>query len=205
MPQSPARAMNACQSRSISTGFTLVEMLVVVLIIGILVTFASLTIGNRAVSDKIDTEAARMTQLFQLAQEESELRGLEIGFLYTDAGYEFLVLGDNGLWAPIAEGPLHARALPAPIEFSLRVEGRPVAPAQAERVKARPAAKDEDGSAQTEKSSDTPPLQPQVLILSSGELTAFELDIGAAELDYVQHIEGDIVGKITLQRRQLKS
>ncbi len=200
--------MNARHSRSNATGFTLVEMLVVVLIIGILVTFASLTIGNRAVSDKVDTEAARMNQLFQLAQEESELRGLEIGFRYTDSGYGFFALDDNGAWRPIGEGPLRPRTLPQPTEFSLRVEGRPIPPAQAIAVKPLPRADQDEANPEkgvnAAAQSDAPQLEPQVLILSSGELTAFELDIGAAELDYVQRIEGNIVGKITMQRHSLK-
>jgi general secretion pathway protein H len=199
--------MNHRHQHRTATGFTLVEVLVVVLIIGVLVTFASLSIGSRAVSDKVDTEAARMKQLFQLAQEEAELRGIEFGFRYTDAGYEFLALGGNGAWARIGDGPLRARALPPPTEFSLRVEGRPVPPAQAATIKPARASKGddedqhEDGAA---TSTDAPALQPQILILSSGELTAFELDISAEELDYLQHIEGNIVGKVTLQRRELK-
>lgn len=172
-----------------AAGFTLVEILVVVLIIGIMLTFATLSVSNRATADKLDTEARRLEQLFRLAQEEAELKGYELGFRYTDELYQFLVVNSEGRWTPVAEGPLRLRAIPQPLELTLRVEDRPVPPAQ-------------DLPETEHDKADEPSLRPQVLILSSGELTAFSLDVSARGLDGSYRIAGTLIGTISLERRE---
>jgi general secretion pathway protein H len=169
-----------------TAGFTLVEVLVVVLIIGIMLTFATLSVGDRAAADTLDTEARRIEQLFRLAQEESELKGYEIGFLHTPDDYQFLVVNGEGRWTPIAEGPLRPRALPPLLSLRLRVDGRPVPPAQ------QPA----PGAA----CNDAPPPEPQVLILSSGELTAFTLDVEARGLPGGHRLSGSLLGRLERER-----
>lgn len=175
--------------RSRAAGFTLVEILVVVLIIGIMLTFATLSVSERATADKLDTEARRLEQLFRLAQEEAELKGYELGFRYTDKLYQFLVVNSEGRWTPVAEGPLRPRSIPQPLELALRVEDRPVPPAQ-------------DVPEKDLDKADEQALKPQVLILSSGELTAFSLDVSARGLDGSYRIAGTLIGRISLERRQ---
>lgn len=173
-----------------AAGFTLVEIMVVVVIIGIMLSFATLSIGDRAVVDKLDTEAERLEQLFRLAQEEAELKGHQLGFRYTDLRYQFLMVSPEGKWVPVPEGPLRERLIPVPLEFALRVEDRPVPPAQELPV----AVSEMDAN-------NAPQPEPQVLILSSGELTAFTLDIRAAGIDSSYRIGGTLLGRITLERR----
>ncbi len=170
-----------------SAGFTLVEVMVVVLIIGIMLTFATLSVGNRAVSDTLDIEARRLEQLFRLAQEEAELKGVELGFRYTDTQYQFLGVGGQGRWAPLAEGPLRAREIPAPLWLALRVDGRAVPPSQ-------------DVATGNDEDDEAPQIEPQVMILSSGEFTAFTLEVGAAGLGDVHRISGTLIGKIERER-----
>jgi general secretion pathway protein H len=165
----------------------LVEVLVVVLIIGIMLTFATLSVGDRAAADTLDTEARRIEQLFRLAQEESELKGYEIGFIHTSDDYQFLAINSEGRWTPVAEGPLRPRALPQLLSLRLRVDGRPVPPAQ--QTVARDAERD-----------DAPPPEPQVLILSSGEFTAFTLDVEATGLPGGYRLSGTLLGRLELQR-----
>ncbi len=151
--------------------------MVVVLIIGILLTFASLSIGDRAVAERVETESRRMEQLFQLALEDAELKGYEIGFRLTDSSYEFLAVGEEGRWQAMKEGPLRTRRLTAPILYALRVDGRAVPPAR-------------------EAPDKKLPLEPQVLLMSSGEATAFSLDLNAPGAPVAYRIETDSLGHV---------
>lgn len=172
-----------------SAGFTLVEVMVVVLIIGIMLTFATLSVGGRAAGDTLDLEARRLEELFQLALEEAELKGYEIGFRYTDTHYQFVAVGSQGRWQPIVDGPLRPRQIPPPLLLSLRVDGRPVPPAQ-ERL---------PGSASGEDDDAQQP-EPQILFLSSGELTAFSLDLSATGVAGSLRLSGDLLGRMRLER-----
>lgn len=164
-------------------GFTLVEILVVVLIIGILLTFASLSIGDRAIAERVETESRRMEQLLRLALEDAELKGYEVGFRLTDTRYEFLVIGPEGKWAPPEEGPLRPRLLTVPLIYALRVDGRAVPPAR-------------------ENPDKKQAPEPQALLLSSGEATSFSLDFSAPGAPLAYLIEVGATGRIERTPRE---
>lgn len=160
-------------------GFTLLEVMVVVVIIGIMVTFASLSIGSRGLDDRLQLEARRVTELMSLAADESVLQGVELGFLQTEAGYQFLTLKD-GKWIPAGDGPLRSRELADPFFMALTVEGRRVPPYK------------DDGKTE---------VKPQVVLLSSGESTEFTLDVRAK--DFAPHyvVQGDVLGRVKMERK----
>jgi general secretion pathway protein H len=163
-------------------------MLVVVVIIGILAAFATMSIGNRALDDRLEVESRRLEQTMRLASEEAEAKGVEIGFRYTQYGYEFLATDKDGKWQPYAEsGPLRGRTLATPFFAELHVEGRLVPPAV-------PAEEDKDKK-----------IVPQLFLLSSGEVTAFAMDIKAENYAPHYHLEADTLGRFTLTRLEAGS
>lgn len=163
-------------------GFTLLEMLVVVIIIGILATFATLSIGNRALDDRMEVEARRLHEILKLASEEAETKGLEIGFLVGAEEYQFLTRDAKGDWQPYEKAsPLRPRTLAEPLALEIRVEDRPVPPA----------------SNQKQKSAK---LKPQALLLSSGETTAFTLDIKAPKYAPHYRLEANALGQFSMKR-----
>ncbi|MGH8456116.1 MAG: type II secretion system minor pseudopilin GspH [Stenotrophobium sp.] len=165
-----------------ASGFTLLEIMVVVLIIGILTTFATLSIGKREVDDRMEVEAQRLEQVLSLAADEAQTKGIEIGFRYTDQGYEFLATAKDGNWATYAEsGPLRDRKLPYPFYLELHVESRNVAPVQTGGDKAVK-------------------VEPQIMLQSSGEVTAFSMDLKAYNYQPFYRIDADVLGKFTLTR-----
>lgn len=182
MGSMPTSGTGTLRAERAARGFTLLEILVVVVIIGVLASFAVLSLGSRALEDRLDTEARRLQELLALAADEAVLQGVELGFIHTPGGYGFLALKD-GRWLPLeAAGPLRGRALAEPFYLELRVEGRPV------KAVAADVPADE--------------LKPQVLLLSSGESTEFSLDLRAQ--DYVPHyrLQGDAFGRLKLERKE---
>lgn len=93
-------------------GFSLVEMLVVVLIMGILVgtISAKLQPTNR---DVLRVEAQRLAQLLELAAQQARVSGASIAWTSDGVGYQFWRQGNDNLWSEIRDDDvLRARKLP---------------------------------------------------------------------------------------------
>ena len=153
-------------------GFTLLELLVVIVIVSILFTYTTLAIRSNSPEDLIKEEAFRLERLIQLAMEETILRGEEYGLeVYVD-GYRFLRL-DEGQWQPLtADKILRARELASEIELEMHIEESkifidsvldPLADKEA----------DLDDIPEDEKKAK---VKPQIYLLSSGEIDP-EFDI----------------------------
>jgi len=137
-------------------GFTLLELLVVLLIIGVTLTMATLAIGPLLGRRDGGDEAQRLGALVQLAREQAVLQGVEHGLALSRDGYRVLALGEDG-WQPVEGSAYRARTLPPPFRLRLTVEGRGV------------------------ELAAEPPDEPQLLLLSSGETTPFALELAGAE------------------------
>lgn len=162
-------------------GFTLLELLVVVVIVAILFTYTTLAIRSDSPEDIIKKEAQRMERLVQLALEESILRGEEYGIeMYLD-GYRFLRFTKNQ-WLPLSEDKiLRERELPLDMEMEIRLEETEIvidlaSDSMSEQKLDLDIESDigSDGeSSEDEKDSKT---KPQIYLLSSGEITP-EFDV----------------------------
>jgi len=154
-------------------GFTLLELLAVILIIGIVISFASLSIGQNA-SRIVQDEAERLHGLIQLAGEEAVLQGRELALEFDRDRYRFLEQGKKD-WQPVTEDTmLRERALPEAVEFELLLEG-------------------------VETSFEDKENLPRIFILSSGELTPFNMTLKTDEgEEYL--LQGLINGKLVLTR-----
>ena len=104
-------------------GFTLLEMLVVLLIMGLLVGLVSTSTrpDERTV---LRVEAERLARLLELAAAESSLTGKSIGWTADGPGYRFWRFREDDGWSEIRDNELlRARTLPQGMAISgLRVE-----------------------------------------------------------------------------------
>ena len=71
-------------------GFTIIEILVVVVVIGVLVSIFTLSVGNFAEDQGVE-DMRRLEALVELASEEAAMQGREIGLTFYQHGYEFSV------------------------------------------------------------------------------------------------------------------
>jgi len=181
--------------RATSGGFTLVEILVVVVIIGIITIGALLSMSFIGPDRELHTEGDRIADLMNYAQDQGELQTREMGLYCTDHSYKFLAFdARRNLWIPIDDDDaLRARTLPDSIKLQLVVEGREV-------VLASLADEQKNSSAASSASSSAPStLQPHVMIFSNGDLTSFKLTLGRDGTDQTVTLLPDRQGKIKVQ------
>jgi general secretion pathway protein H len=131
-------------------GFTLLELLVVLVIVGIVLGLATLTLPRSDPADRLAEESRRVAVLVELARDEAILRGREMGLRLQDRQLEFMILDDTD-WIMIENDTLRPRDLDEDVRAELLVEGAPAA--------GDPARRD----------------IPQVWLASSGEMTPFTL------------------------------
>jgi general secretion pathway protein H len=161
-----------------SAGFTLIEILVVVVIIAVITAGLVLSVNLVGRDSELEKETQRLLALVNYAREQAELQTREYGLLFTEDSYEFVSFDvRRGIWRSVLEDDaLKPRKLPGGLDVKLVVEGRPV-------VLHRP-------SDRTDKS-------PDVIIFSNGDLTSFELtlerDGGAHSVTLAQDDKGQVV------------
>lgn len=161
--------MIKAQQRHPQNGFTLIELIVVIVIVAILFTYTTLAIRGNSPADAIKEEAQRLERLIELALEESILRGDEYGIEIFIDGYRFLSFAD-GVWAPITQDAiLRERELPENMELETHLEDSPLAVAlSADPLSDGQVELDESGEA--EEATKSEKIYPHIYLLTSGEI-----------------------------------
>jgi general secretion pathway protein H len=141
-----------------SAGFTLIEMLVVVFIIGIITAGVLLSVHITGSDHELQTESERLATLMNYARDAAEMQTRELGLACSAKGYEFYAFDPRtALWGSIAEDDaLRARTLPAGLTLKLNVEGHDIVFKPPNTADAK---------------------KPDIMIFSNGDLSAFELTV----------------------------
>ena len=148
----------------LSTGFTLIEILVVIVILAVaaaMVTLAVSGVGER----RLARDSERLRALIGYACEQAELEGRSIGISLSRSGYAFS-RAEGGSWLPEREGTLRTRKWSVAPTAVLTRDGEPVAIGEAY------------------------PAKPQLVCFASGELTAFRLELGLPDSTSRRRIDG---------------
>jgi len=139
-------------------GFTLVEILVALVIIGVMVIGVTLATGTAHGDRALEAERDRILALADHFRDQAALQVREYGIRCFEGGYQLLYYDPRiGLWQDEGDDLLRARELPEGITMRLWIEGRPVVLPEAE--------------------VDPDQRAPQILLYSSGDLSLFELEL----------------------------
>jgi len=175
-------------------GFTLIELLVVIVIAVILTGLAMVSINALGGRQETGVNARRLAALIQLASDDAVMEGREIGIEIRPHSYRFFVWDGAG-WQPITDDPsFRQRKLPEEITLDLQLEGQQLV------LEAPPDTSDQakpDNDTSESDASKGP--QPQLVALSSGELSAFEITISGPDAPQPYHIRGSVTGTVDLQ------
>ena len=155
-------------------GFSLVEMLVVVLIIGLMTGVAVLSLSLTD-THPARTAAEQLAELIRTASEEAGMQGQNLALGFWQRGWRFYVLRGGASWLPLeGDALLRPRELPDGLRISLDLQG------------------------QTVRLEDRDQTKPQVFLLASGEMQPFELEIRDGGHAPVR-LRGNALGEVTLQ------
>jgi len=135
------------------TGFTLLELLVVLVLVGIILSFAVVSLRAPGPAALVDEEARRLQALLRLASDEAVLRSRTYGVRLRADGYTF-VARDEDRWRTIDDPPLENRRLESPVRM-------------------RPPGAEGDRRADT---------HPQLWLFPDGQITPFQLELSAGPL-----------------------
>jgi len=165
-----------------SSGFTLLELLVVIVIIGIITSMAVVSTRVLGGDHEMDQESKRLVAVLTQAREDSMLEGRDVGLRIDARGYDFMRYDARiDRWDLVSDDPLlRERTLPDGLEASLRLESRQV------RLPTR--------APPTER--ELP--QPQVVVMASGDLVPFEVRLERAGTQEIRAIVGTADGKLEI-------
>lgn len=171
MPQLAAGTYKV-QNNKLRPGFTLLEILVVVLIIGIVISFAVLFLGNFFKSNKVKNTAKELNILLPFVSQKAILQPAVLGLKFTSTKYEFYLYAQNtkkqtSQWKLITRDSLLA---PHNIPYNIKITIKP-----------------------TSKND-----QPQIVFLPSGNNTPFSIMFSNNNKAPFYKVEGDSQGGFKL-------
>lgn len=190
-----------CRSR----GFTLIEMMIVVFIIGIITAGVLLSVNLTGRDRDLEKESDRLLTLVNYVREQAEMQTRDYGIIVHDDGYQFVAYdARRGLWREVYEDDaLHIRMLPGGLDFKLMVDARPVVLQSTGEIK-KPDPKEQEkkkktlddlknvtdaaslkeavgtrkiGDDDSSKLSEAKKIKPQITIYANGDLSSFEITL----------------------------
>jgi general secretion pathway protein H len=150
-------------SRARCGGFTLIELMVVVFIIGLIAAAAVITFGGDRRDTELDKEAERMHALLDYVREQAELQTRDYGLRINDHTYSFVVFDvlQNQWRTNDEDDALREREIPEGLQPAVVLEGRPIVL----NVK------------KDEKKKGIDDFKPQIMVFANGDLSSFEIKL----------------------------
>ena len=171
-------------------GFTLLEILVVIVIIGVMVAMVTLSFNVLGSDRETAEETRRFWAVLRQAREEAEMQAIDIAVFVGATEYEFLRFDTRrNEWRQIADDSLYApRALPEGLRFRIWLEGR--------ELVLKPGLPDRSKKDENQK------WPPQLTVLSSGDVVPFELQLERDNLPALWRMTSQVDGDLRVEQRR---
>ena len=187
---------NSSHSAEKQHGFTLIEVMVVIVLIGLMASLVQFNISGNNPADKLKHESARFAAIFEVAADYGMLNNVELGLIVKKDSYQFVGY-DGTQWTEIPDQDWQAHVtMSEEIELSLELDDLPIDEPllfDADTFKE----KDEDDFTLMSKEEREKKIIPQVYILSGGDLTPFSVTFRLNEdLAFIEGAE-DLAYRVT--------
>lgn len=175
--------------RPVTRGFTLIEILVVIVIVATIVSIAVLSVNVGGEDAELDTERRRLASLIEMVQDEAVMQGREFGIEVMSSSYRFVEFDPlTRQWAEIIGDDLYRlRRLPEGLEFELFIDDR--------RIELAPNPKELSEPDESRRPGADPYI-PHLFVFASGEATVFELHVWRRQTDQRLVLRGDVLGEL---------
>ena len=163
------------------SGFTLIELMLVIFIIGLLVSMVRLPALSSSPFELVDKESKKLGVLINMASDRAILKNRQIGLALNEQQYVFLEFIENK-WQVISEPPFITEPLPPNVTVKLNLDDLPWS--EENLLSAVKLIDEEELEKSSEKSAEERALEfPQIFILSSGEISSFEIEMTYDDFD----------------------
>lgn len=162
-------------------GFTLIEILVVLVIIAVMTSAALYRITVTGVDRGLELEGDRLSDVIAAATQQSGLEGRDLGLHLMPDRYEVLAYSAfRNEWQALAEDRTYAvHELPAGVQMTVEVEGK---------------------AAVLKVPVDKEPVVPQIIISAAGDATSYRITFARDGTDHTFVVEGQADGTLKIQR-----
>ncbi|HAU0871584.1 TPA: prepilin-type N-terminal cleavage/methylation domain-containing protein [Legionella pneumophila] len=148
-------------------GFTLIEILIVIVIIGITLGFALIAFGDFGESRRIQFSAEQLANTLSLAQQQAILESSTLGLKIDNTSYQILKFQDQAGWNPISnKGIFKLYNFPKNVVISLKTNQK--------HTRGYPA----------------------IIIAPSGDMTPFTIEFGTDKEKWIAKLTGSHNGDL---------
>ncbi|WNC72585.1 prepilin-type N-terminal cleavage/methylation domain-containing protein [Thalassotalea psychrophila] len=154
-------------------GFTLLEVMLVLLVIGMILKTLVGNVTGSPIEDKLESDSQKFAALFTLASEYALLNNIELGLLVEEDNYQFLAF-DGLKWVAVPDqDSLTQIYFEEPFQITLTLDDLPVDGQMIIDQSMFEGFEDEQAFEDEEEL-----VYPQIFILSGGDITPFKLTFG---------------------------